>query len=365
MEKSKNVFFLVVFSIMAVALAFFIGYYVNSKNNTDINNNENIYIDGSGQTFLPDKGDGSSGFVDNDEIEGTTYYLKANNSSIDNISFVKENAKNAENEAFLLSSDAISYGLNAFTTTNLGSSSFVTIERFGNDLGFSNLVYLKFSTYLGSYSKDGDLIKVEPCAVVYGFEESKEYSYNLRYAFCIYGDRGQVVDSFIYQNPLFQGEYSSRVPYLLTSDYTSVNKLFNYDGLNIDDTTYKLLNNGVDQIYCEADVLTCVTSFFKTLLNQYVNTTYSVSTPSNFDMSKYLKIANQEYDILSASYMYKSNILNRESFMGTNGSGEKRGLRYFDYSENIDGYFYSGPTFFEMFNNDKSVYKLPLVDIAV
>ncbi len=129
--KSKNIFYLVLIAVLVCALSFFVGYYINTQNSNQTNNNndETIIIDGSGQTFFPDKGDGTGGFVDNDDIVGETYVLTANNSTIDNLEYIRENGELSGSTAgFVFSiSPSMLHLLNAFTTTNIGADSFLTI----------------------------------------------------------------------------------------------------------------------------------------------------------------------------------------------------------------------------------------------
>lgn len=374
--KSKNIFYLVLIAVLVCALSFFVGYYINTQNSNQTNNNndETIIIDGSGQTFFPDKGDGTGGFVDNDDIVGETYVLAANNSTIDNLEYIRENGESSGSMAgFVFSvSPSMLHLLNAFTTTNIGADSFLTIERFGNDLGFSKLVYMKFSTYLASYTSEGELIKIEPCAVVYGFEETSDYDYILRYAFCTYGDRGQVEDSFYDQYPLLGNDssnylYASRVPYLLTSDYSNVNKLFNKEGLLLEGTTYKLLNNSEDQIYIETDTLSTISALLKTVLNQYMSASSNYEHKTNLELSRYFEIdSDVQIDNIISSMTFRKDILDREKIAGHSGTGKKFALQYFDISEKpFDNYSYKGLPCFEWFNNEASVYKLPLLNIVV
>lgn len=374
--KNKSVLYLVLIAVLVCALSFFVGFYINTQNsnNTNNSNDETIVIDGSGQTFFPDKGDGTGGFVDNDDIVGENYILNANNSTVDNLKYIKENGSTDGSfmGALFVNSPGSLHILNAFTTTNIGADSFLTVERFGNDLGFSKLVYMKFSTYLASYTSEGELIKVEPCAVVYGFEETSDYDYILRYAFCTYGDRGQVVDANFSLYPLFPADssnylYSSRVPYLLTSDYSSVNKLFNKEGLVLEGTTYKLLNNSEDQIYVETDTLSTISALLKTVLNQYMSASSNYEHKTNLELSRYFKIdSDVQIDNIISSMTFRKDIISREDIKGTNGFGEKQAVCYFDINEHpSDDYSYVGLPIFDMFNNEKSVYKLPLLNIAV
>ena len=161
--------------------------------------------------------------------------------------------------------------------------------------------------------------------------------------------------------------YSSRVPYLLTSDYSNVNKLFNKEGLLLEGTTYKLLNNSEDQIYIETDTLSTISALLKTVLNQYMSASSNYEHKTNLELSRYFEIdSDVQIDNIISSMTFRKDILDRANLRGSNGFGQKNALCYFDfYEQPSDEYNYAGLPIFDQFNNEKSVYKLPLLNIAV
>lgn len=354
---NKKVVNYIIIGLLAVLLALFIGIFVGNRNaNTNTNNGgytpptiEDNRDDGS--IYNPDLGtvEDNENYTDN-----KIYYLKPNNISSENLEyFINYNGLSANSDTVYMP-----YLIGMFNATyaaDLSSSSFITIERLLGDAERSNLIYIKFSTFLGKYDGD-DLLSVQPALVMFGFEQTISNEYFLRYAFCSYGDRGEVFSEFAFLNSPrneITETLKMRVPYLLTSNYEEVVKLFSLSGLTKDGFTYKLLNNENDQYYIQSNVLSVISSLTKNLISRHISVELGTGVINNIDLSDYFYVNNVDYDCVLSDYSYINSLF------------------LFD-NENVYHYFedysYTGFTYYSLyywFNNNNSIYNIPLVDIAV
>lgn len=355
---NKKVINYVIIGLLAVLLALFLGIFLGNRN---ANNNTN------NGTYTPppiedNRGDGVQdpdlGTVEDDEnYVGEKYYLTANNSSSDNFNyFLNSSSLDPDND---FSAAQLLGMFNATYTADLSASTFITVGRLEGSETHSNLVYTKFSTYLGKYN-GSDLVSSVPAMVMFGFEQTVDNQYHLRYAFCTYGDRGEIYSEILIiegtRDPM-SFSFKFRVPYLLTSNYEEVLQLFSLNGLTKDGYSYKLLNNENDQYYIESNALSIVASLTKYIVNQNLSMEDNKTYLYNVDLSKYIKLNNVEYDYVLSSYAYIKDTL---SLNKTNPMD----VDYFEDNKTL----MPGTTIYSLhhwFNNKNSIYNVPLVDVVV
>lgn len=356
----KKIVNYIIIGLLAVLLALFVGIYLGNRDMSTNTNNDNGYS----SEINDNRNDGVIdnpilGTVeDNESLTGEKYFLMPNNVSYGNYDYFCNN-----NGDSLRGNIVYSSLFDATYTSDLSTSNFITIGRFDGYQNYSSLVYIKFSTYLGQYN-GSELVSTTPALVTFGYEQTNTNEFILRYAFCTYGDRGEV-NSFLAYALKYEEEYLGfdlklRVPYLLSSNYSEIVHLFSLDGLTKDGYTYKLLNNESDQYYIESDVLTFVSSLVKNIVYKYIS--YSNQPHmDDIDLTNYIKINGKEVDHLITYYTYDKNPISLSLFL--NDSGTKLLQTYFD-NVNTDPIM-SFCSFLGWFNNDKAIYNIPLVNIEI
>lgn len=333
---------------LLVPLALFIGLYMGVKDKNEVKEDYKApaVIDRTDTVVDPDLG-----LVEDGTLEGEIYYLKPNN-------LISENAEYYVNNNGDISKGKEYYN-SLFSSTYLGDvseESFITVEKFTDDISDSQLVYIKFSTYLGEYNSSGKLTKTEPAAVVFGYELTPENELILRYSLATYGDRGPVTS---YQQMMTNKDgavignnISVRTPYLLTANYEDVVKLFKNEGLLVGDTTYKLLNNGTEQISIKSDVLTTISALLTYVLNNNQNAKMNTQYYDNYNLKDYFVIEGQTED---------SNILSVVGYAKGIVDITGENLNYFDTYKMSSWVIY--PSVYSWFNNANAIYNIPLVNV--
>lgn len=353
--NKKTVSYILI-ALLAVLLALFVGLFLGNKNSTPNTNNNGGYIppaieDNRGDSvYNPDLGT-----VEDDEnyTDTEVYYIKSNNISSENLEyFINYNGLSADSDTVYM--PYLIGMFNATYATDLSSSSFITVERLLGDAEHSNLVYIKFSTYLGKY--DGNnLVSTVPALVMFGFEQTINNDYFLRYAFCTYGDRGEVYSDFAFLNSPrneITATLKMRVPYLLTSNYEEVTQLLTMSGLLKDGYTYKLLNSQSEQYYIKSNVLSVVSNLTKNLISRHISIEPGKGIINNIDLTNYFEVNSVDYDYILSDYSY----VNSSFLFDSN---------VFDYYKD---YTHTGFTYYSLyywFNNNNSIYNIPLVNVEV
>ena len=356
---SKKNFNYIIVGLLAVLLALFVGIFLGNRNNSTNNNNsytpptvEDNRDDGS--IYNPDLGT----VEDNENYTGEKYFLMPNNSSYGNYDyFVNTNGIDLNN----IDMQFLAEMFKATYTSDLSASNFITVGRLDGDQSHSSLVYIKFSTYLGKFNGN-DLVSTTPALITFGYEQTVTNEYHLRYAFCTYGDRGEVYSAYA---PMysFDGDVFSniklRVPYLLSSDYNEVVHLFTLSGLTKDGYTYKLLNEESDQYYIESDALTIISRLTENIIYKHLSSANSIIM-DDIDLSNYIKVNGVDYDYVLAYYSYNKNPVSLTNFYSKSG---KLLSGYFTVGD--DSSVMGWNPIYKWLNNDEAIYSIPLVDIVV
>ena len=338
-------------AVLVAALALFVGLFVGiTKENKDSNNN---YVAPSVIDKTDVLIDPYLGTVDYDNLEGETYYLKANNLTTENSKYFYNN--NPEfYETVQISERQTESLLSSTYAGDVSETFFITVEELGSSKTESSLVYIKFSTYLGKYDINGELLGTEPAAVVFGYERTPENVFILRYSFCTYSDRGDVT-SYLKLGDMFNGSelgfaVTMRIPYLLTSNYENTLKLFDINGLEINGITYKLLNNATDQLYIESNPLSVITSLTKYVYGSELSLKDNTTVLKDFLLSKYIKVVGQEDSNIVSSLTFNKGILMFDNFK---------------YFETLTAGVVTFLPITSLFNNSDSIYNVQLDSVNV
>ncbi len=349
----KKTFNYILIAILAVALALFVGLFLgNNKNSDEVSSTytpPSIEDSRGDSVYDPNLGT----VEDNDNyINAENYYLKANNSATENLDyFINYNSLNANSETVY---DPYLIGMfNSTYASDLSSSSFITVERLLGNSEHSSLVYIKFSTFLGKYDSE-NLLSVTPALVLFGFEQTVNNEFNLKYAFCTYGDRGEVYSDVIFLTASndIGNSFKIRVPYLLSSNYEEVTQLFTINGLSKDGYTYKLLNNESDQYYIASNVITIVSNLTKNLIGHHISIEPGKGVINNIDLTDYFVLKDIDCDNILADYLFINSFVLRESTT----------FDYFNDNSDLGITYYS---LHHWFNNEDSIYNIPLINIEV
>lgn len=233
--------------------------------------------------------------------------------------------------------------LDGFWNTEYSASSFLTIERYNTeDLSQSQYIYLKLSTKVGSYV-DNVLSKSYDGSVVFGFELTTSGELKLIYTYAVYGDRGFVDTVLNFGSPGQQHTDSSiHAPYMLADDLSSVSALLSDEGYVQDTLTWHIVTSDGEKIFFKDSVIFSISTIMKGLLEQY-NGKPSYVDMTRFDWTNFLVIETDvEYDNILSDMTYR------------NGCASIKFNEFFSDDFNI----------WEVFNNDESIYNVPLVSIV-
>ena len=355
----KKIVNYIIIGLLAVLLALFVGIYLGNIESSTNTNNGNGYTP---PAIEDNRGDGvqnpNLGTVEDDEnYIGEKYYLNANNSSYKNFDYFI-NSYDFSDMNYM--AEYLIGMFNATYTSDLSSSSFITVGRLEGNQEHSSLVYIKFSTYLGQYN-GSELVSTTPALVTFGFEQTINNEYILRYAFCTYGDRGEVYSNVLYletSSGTINNSIKLRVPYMLTADYSEVAQLFSLSGLTKDGYTYKLLNNESEQYYIESNTLSIVSNLTKYVVGQNLSLENNKTYIYDIDLTNYIKVSSVDYDYVLTTYSYIKNslVLSEEDPFD------------FDYFNDNEDFNFGLATVYSIhswFNNDEAIYNVPLVNIEV
>ena len=226
--------------------------------------------------------------------------------------------------------------------TEYSASSFLTVERYNSEnSNQSQYVYLKLSTKLGCFA-DNVLSKSYDGSVVFGFELTTVGELKLVYTYAAYGDRG--VESTVLDmgnGSQFNMLVSMHVPYMLADDLSSVSALLSDEGYVKDTLTWYIVTGDGEKIFFKDSVISSISTIMKGLLNQY-NGKPSYVDMTRFDWTNFLVVETDvEYDNILSDMTYRNGCASGDysSFLGVKG-------------------------FWSMFNNEESIYNVPLVSIV-
>lgn len=349
----KKTFNYILIAILAVALALFIGLWVGNNKKEDDNR-----VSYTPPTIVDNREDGikdpSTGSIaDATDYDGEVYNFSPNGTTYNNYEYFVNNNQNLDNDSMFLLAQKL---FDSTYASDLISSSFITVGKYDGTQTSSSLVYIKFSTYLGKYNGN-DLVSVTPALVMFGFEQTVDNQYYLRYAFCTYGDRGEVYSGVkFFKAPggdSFIPSLKFRVPYLLTSNYEEVISLFSLNGLVKEGVTYKLLNNDGNQYYIESNVLNCIASLTKFIVSDGLSSSFDTHYLYGINLTDYFVVVGQDFDYCFSDYGY----IKYSSILNETGIYEY----YTDVSHNLFTFY----SLYSWFNNENSIYNVPLVNVSV
>lgn len=323
----KNVWSYVI-GLLLIVGAIFGAYYVGTQNNNNGSNNSYNIVDNTDKvvTITP---------VDEDQYENAV-----------NFNLLPVSTKYGIGNIVSESGDYSNFSgvLDGFWFTEHAMSSFLTIEKYGSESGQSDFFYLKLSTKIGSFSNT-ELNEIYDGSVVFGFELTASGQLKLKYSYVSYGDMG-FVDTQMKMG--FYVPVSIKAPYILADDLSSVSALLSKNGYVSNTLTWNIVTADGEKIYFKDSVIQSISTIMKGLLSKY-NGKPSYVDMTRFDWTDFLVVeSSEEYDNILSDMMYRNGVNTltyRDLFVGINeGTADW--------------------CFWTLFNNEKSIYNVPFLDVV-